>query len=551
MRKFRSTLLLFCFLLAASFMAQSQNILVKYELLSNGKIIENQQLNLLFQDSISSVYYNDETPDRFIDFRNSTIIRTLTTKTDAAKQSTSWSELENPEEVPGLDTILGFVCKRARLSLYSNQIEVWYTDSLGKIGSPYTSVMPNCGMVLKVVRNGNFEIRAISVTKPEEKQPAFPLDKIHEVNEAEFNVLQIRNRYTSIPVFRDELINFGDSIVNPEGSILNKTYRYSKGTVILKKIVLPHFKGGQVFMNVSTHSNGDAYDRTGSVFILTDTSGMLKAMQKGLDQLPVYVVNDSTKYQGIVAEKGYVPPLELMRFFTSFGVGYFNDKTKISGYHWVDSCIYKEEVTELMGDLPKEVWIGVFIGNYDKGGHRVSLSLDVYPGEEISENKSWVFSAFNTLNIMEMSDQNYATLFLYDSLRVTVDIPEKVVNLKLIYTTTGHGGWEHGDEFVPKVNEIFLDDSLIFHQVPWRTDCGTYRLLNPASGNFGNGLSSSDLSRSNWCPGTLTQPYVIHLGNLTPGKHTIKVAIPMGSPEGGSFSAWNVSGILVGVIRND
>jgi hypothetical protein len=41
-------------LLTASFIAQSQNILVKYELLSHGKVIENQELNLLYQDHIFS-----------------------------------------------------------------------------------------------------------------------------------------------------------------------------------------------------------------------------------------------------------------------------------------------------------------------------------------------------------------------------------------------------------------------------------------------------------------------------------------------------------------
>ena len=115
-----------------------------------------------------------------------------------------------------------------------------------------------------------------------------------------------------------------------------------------------------------------------------------------------------------------------------------------------------------------------------------------------------------------------------------------------MYTTTGHGGWENGDEFVPKLNQIFLDNNEVFHITPWRTDCGTYRLLNPASGNFPDGLSSSDLSRSNWCPGSLTPPFVIPITNLKKGKHTVKVAIQQGKPEGGSFSHWCISGVLVG-----
>jgi hypothetical protein len=121
-----------------------------------------------------------------------------------------------------------------------------------------------------------------------------------------------------------------------------------------------------------------------------------------------------------------------------------------------------------------------------------------------------------------------------------------VKNLRLRYITTGHGGWGGGDEFNPKENTILLDNQRIYSFTPWREDCGRYREWNPVSGNFLNGLSSSDLSRSGWCPGTATQPTYIFLDNLEPGRHTIKVAIPQGQAEGGSFSSWSVSGVLIG-----
>jgi hypothetical protein len=82
--------------------------------------------------------------------------------------------------------------------------------------------------------------------------------------------------------------------------------------------------------------------------------------------------------------------------------------------------------------------------------------------------------------------------------------------------------------------------------MPWSTDCATYRLSNPSSGNFANGMSSSDLSRSNWCPATLTPPKVIPLNNLKPGKHTIQVVIEQGDDDGSSFNHWGVTGVLTG-----
>ena len=150
---------------------------------------------------------------------------------------------------------------------------------------------------------------------------------------------------------------------------------------------------------------------------------------------------------------------------------------------------------------------------------------------------------------MEMSGQNYGKLFETDSLTVTFYVPEGISNLRLRYISTGHGGWDTGDEFVPKENTIIIDGKVCFKHTPWRSDCGTYRAFNPASGNFWNGISSSDYSRSGWCPGTATQPVYFNIGNLKPGKHTITVAIPQGAREGNNFSAWCVSGILLGDLK--
>jgi hypothetical protein len=44
----------------------------------------------------------------------------------------------------------------------------------------------------------------------------------------------------------------------------------------------------------------------------------------------------------------------------------------------------------------------------------------------------------------------------------------------------------------------------------------------------------------------ITNPTYIDLGTLKAGTHTIQVKIPQGAPEGTSFSAWNVSGVLIG-----
>ncbi len=149
--------------------------------------------------------------------------------------------------------------------------------------------------------------------------------------------------------------------------------------------------------------------------------------------------------------------------------------------------------------------------------------------------------------IREMAGQAYpAGLFRNDSLTVNFKTDVDLKNAYIRYISTGHGGWGGGDEFTPKLNEIFMDGTRLIAYTPWREDCGSYRELNPASGNFANGLSSSDLSRSGWCPGTVSYPVFIHVGDVKAGEHQLKVAIPVGEPEGNSLSYWCISGVLVG-----
>jgi len=95
---------------------------------------------------------------------------------------------------------------------------------------------------------------------------------------------------------------------------------------------------------------------------------------------------------------------------------------------------------------------------------------------------------FNTVNVMEMSGQEYGTMFDQDSLRVKLYDSQGFENIKLQYITTGHGGWDNGDEFNQKTNQIILDGKLIYSFTPWRNDCATYRKYNPASGNHGTAL---------------------------------------------------------------
>jgi hypothetical protein len=411
------------------------------------------------------------------------------------------------------------------------------------------------GLVLKIVRNGNYEIVATDVKPLKQKQTETILaaELGEKLDMPLYKHRIIQNVITTVDVFSDEQISFGNEIVNPLDTSSQKTFKYSSGTVILKKVKLPVVPDEtQLFVELYQHSVGDAYDRTGSVFMIpTDKEkSFLDGLKNGINTLPAFTAKNKKSYQGVIATENYSPLIEIMRFFTPFGIGQFNEKATVYGQKWEDSTYYKQEVTELLPVLQAECWIGVFIGNYDKGGHRVSLKLNYYPGSmEIREKpakRQWSLPLFNTLNVMEMSGQEYGTMFADDTLRVEVNIPQGLTKIRMRYLTTGHGGWDAGDEFNQKMNTISLDQKILFQYTPWRCDCATFRKYNPASGNSWNGTTSSDYSRSGWCPGSATNPVYFPINDIQPGKHTISVSIPMGKNEGGSFSSWNVSGLLIG-----
>ena len=453
----------------------------------------------------------------------------------------------------GVEKIKGYNCKKYKTSINSNTIEVWMTESLGFDASPVTSRGYLKGVMIHQAINGNRIMDLKSIKKDKKLRKALIPDNLgvrktgKELNQINKDKLIVRTK-----IFDDDQIHFAKIEKFHSEMPFDTVIHYSWGTIILKRVKLPvlpeHY---QIFAELHQRSNGDAYDRTGSVFVipLDKKLSLSNALNDSIEVIPYQLDRNGKKYQGISLTDDYMPAIELMRFFTPFGVNHFNDRVQIDGLEWQDEAYYKMEVSELSDRLSGDVLIGAFIGNYDGRGHKVSLDLVAYPQDydgDASKNSRWSLPLFNTCNVMEMSGQNYGRLFQTDSLKVEFDIPEDVDNLRLRYITTGHGGWDGGDEFNPKENTIIIDGEMVFKYTPWRCDCATYREFNPVSGNFWNGVSSSDLSRSGWCPGTATNPVYFDLSGLKPGHHTITVAIPQGADEGGSFSHWMVSGVLLG-----
>lgn len=544
------------FFIVLSLLSFSQTYEVQYINSYNGKVIPNQSATLVWANEKENFILNTKIREQKAEFPfeitkvekpSNTVISYAFLKPDEII-STSDAESVNKQNFEFTNEtkkILGYNCKKAVTKINSNTIEIWYTTDLKINGGP--SVLgQSLGFVLEIERNKNSLLSASSIKKIKKTD----IDKIlssqvTSTDQLGYKDMLWKSRFTTLKVFENETINFsGDS------KSAGEVKRFANGTIILKKIKFPKIKeGDNIFVELKQQSNGDAYDRTGTVFFIPQDKkeSFLDGLENGVKTLPAYDNGNGKQYFGVTATENYNPAVEMMRFFTAFGINKFNN-LQIKDKTWQTTSPYRQDITELKPALnDKELWIGTFIGNYDKGGHKISLEITIHKSDQTIHKNNTVIPLFNTLNIMEMAGQDYSTMFSQDKgLMVEFTLTKDLKNAQLRYITTGHGGWENGDEFVPKTNTVLLDGNKVFSFIPWRSDCGSYRLYNPASGNFGDGLSSSDLSRSNWCPGTITNPDFISLGDLKAGKHTIQVKIPQGPTEGNSFSSWNVSGVLLG-----
>ena len=348
--------------------------------------------------------------------------------------------------------------------------------------------------------------------------------------------------------------------------------RLVNGRVILKKISLPEYqRNASVSLTVTLASNGDRWDKSGSCFVLPKESAVnLLSIAKGEKQFPAV---DSTKYEklvGIVSGEDYKPTIELMRFMTPFGVGFYNDheigqkRKPVYIDKWADSVTWMQDITDLYPTLEGEAYVGIYIDTWTEEGYLVSMDLNVKESkiacEAMPERK-----VMPLLNTVYYIGQSYPDIFARRDVEVDFEMPKTAKNVRLKYIVTGHGGHSGGDEFVKRQNIISVDGQEVLNFIPWRDDCASFRRFNPGTGVWlikrlssyigrkgyeekmvEEPLGSSDLSRSNWCPGSDVVPEEAELGDLQAGKHTLKVSIPKAEPvDGNKLNHWLVSAYLV------
>ena len=376
------------------------------------------------------------------------------------------------------------------------------------------------------------------------------------------SIAMSQNGFTKT-IFTNQKLNHG----KPDSTNVDTdVIRLLGGRVVLKKVTVPKFKKGtDVNLRLALRSNGDRWDKSGSCFIITNPEQIsILDVSKGDAKFPEasYVTE---KHGGVLPTDNYTPVVELLRFMTPFGVGHYsNDERKylkpVYIPKWEKEVVWNQDISDLEAITTGDFYIGVWIDTWTGKGYRIDLSL-TYSGRPKKQRE--VMSLVNAVKYGK--GQALPHFFAEGPLKYEFKIDENLKNVKLHYITTGHGGHRGGDEFIKIKNSVYFNNKLVIDTIPWRDDCASFRRFNPTSGvwlrqdsayyrvpkskergvkQIEERLASSDLSRSNWCPGSKVEPLEVALGDLKKGNHKLKISIPATRAEEGKANHWLVSAYI-------
>ncbi|MGB0172394.1 MAG: peptide-N-glycosidase F-related protein [Flavobacteriales bacterium] len=376
---------------------------------------------------------------------------------------------------------------------------------------------------------------------------------------------------SDIPALGDHTVTLwsGDTLAFVPGRTVDTVltnrgdYRLDAGRIRLKPIALPHRdRQCAITVDVSLRSAGDPWDKSGTLFAFADAAGRdyLQRMQDGGDA-------DTTRFAGILSgpdETNREPALELLRFITPFGVGHFSHTERAQAYKpesvgaWADSVHWSADLSPIQSWLTDAdtLWVGVYIDTWTAEGYTLSASITM-DESDLPCDAALTQTTRPLLNTTKLAhDQRPYTAFAEGLLSVPFTLDAPAEGATLDFLTTGHGGHAGGDEFTEQEHILLLDSDTLKAWTPWRTDCGAYRRFNPTSGfwpstyvyggdTLEERVASSDLSRSNWCPGDDVQPLRLALGDLAAGEHTLEIAIPGAQAwTDSTFNFWNIAATL-------
>jgi hypothetical protein len=227
------------------------------------------------------------------------------------------------------------------------------------------------------------------------------------------------------------------------------------------------------------------------------------------------------------------PGLELLRAITPFG----------------GPLQVEEDVTDVVNGLPGQHQLGLRINTWSDAEGIVSGSN----GEWIASAELLLWRGTAPRRVLAVLPLVLGDQLAVEATPVSFEVPEGASSARIDYRVTGHGGvfsascLGPAEEFCQRTHELRLDGELLQELTPWR-DCSDNCTLTDNDSGYGPAKycaqnpcaapESARAPRANWCPGTLTAPFVIEAEELrAAGVHELTRSIH----ELASGGVWTVS----------
>jgi hypothetical protein len=207
------------------------------------------------------------------------------------------------------------------------------------------------------------------------------------------------------------------------------------------------------------------------------------------------------------------------------------------------------------------------VANGRRGQHTLTAYISTFsdPAGQVSgSNGGWTISArlevtpgMPPRNVLAVTPLFYDYVDQPGTDPLSFVTPGGTVHTRLEYRATGHGGVSFGcgiqtaEEFCLRTHTLLVDANAIADLQPWRDDCAslcTQTHYGSAAAGFHycaenpcGALDSVRASRANWCPGSVTPPFIWEPETLSAGIHDFRWQISEVA-DGGS---WRLSALLL------
>jgi hypothetical protein len=235
------------------------------------------------------------------------------------------------------------------------------------------------------------------------------------------------------------------------------------------------------------------------------------------------------------------PGLELVRAITPFG----------------GPLAFEVDVTDVINARQGERRLSAHIATWSdaegqvsgsRGGWNLSAAIDLVPGDPPRPVLAALPLYYDSQTVPELPESRFT-------------LPDGTQRAELAYRVTGHGGATSSscgrnpaEEFCRRAHALYADGEVLADLEPWRDDCadlctereqpeipGLLRAFTYCAENPCGALASVRAPRANWCPGSVTPPFVLESARWnTPGEHQLRWNIA-DVAEGGS---WRVSATI-------